>query len=271
MSDHQIDSSSKENDEQQWGWKFGLAIRFLGATFFVGGIVWLSQRYGSTEILNFLAQQESRAEQFRAAYPVAVFAVAFSIYVAVTGLSLPGAAVLTILYGWFFGFLPSVVLVSFASTTGATLAFLMSRYLLRDSIQYQFGERLQTFNAALEKEGAAYLLTLRLIPAVPFFVINLVMGLTPIKAMTFWWVSQLGMLPGTAVYTYAGSSFPEISSIQSVVEEHGLQGLLTNSGSEINLANLLLALVLLGLFPVVLKFARKYFRSKTVERNQEPV
>ena len=96
----------------------------------------------------------------------------------------------------------------------ATLAFLMSRYFLRQTIHERFGDRLKTFNEALEREGANYLFTLRLIPAVPFFVLNLVMGLTPIRTRTFWWVSQLGMLPGTAVYTYAGNSFPEISAIQ---------------------------------------------------------
>jgi uncharacterized membrane protein YdjX (TVP38/TMEM64 family) len=107
---------------------------------------------------------------------------------------------MTLLYGWFFKFVAALLVVSFASTTGTTLAFLLSRYLLRDAIQQKFGERLAGFNGALEREGAFYLFTLRLIPAVPFFVINVVMGLTPIRVWTFWWVSQLGMLPGTCVF-----------------------------------------------------------------------
>ncbi len=246
-------------------------LRLVAATFFVGGIVALSQQYGSAEILDFLAQQENRAEQYRADHPVAVFGVAFLIYATVTGLSLPGAAVLTILFGWFFGFLPALVVVSFASTTGATLAFLISRYFLRDSIQKQFGERLRVFNEALEKEGASYLLTLRLIPAVPFFIINLVMGLTPIRVTTFWWVSQLGMLPGTAVFTYAGSSFPEIAAIQSVIQENGVTGLLTNSESDVNLANMFADLIVLGLFPIALKFILKLFRKTPAEVSDSAV
>ena len=238
-------------------------LRLSIAAVFVISILTLSQIYGSSEILEFLARQETRAEQFRTEHPIAVFGVAFLIYVAVTGLSLPGAAVLTILFGWFFGFIPALVLVSFASTSGATLAFLMSRYFLRESLQTQFGERLKTFHEALEREGWVYLLTLRLVPAVPFFVINLVMGLTAIRTRTFWWVSQIGMLPGTAVYIYAGSSFPEVTTIQSIVKEHGLSGLLTQSGSEIKLMNLFVALILLGLFPVVIQLLMKFFRKPT--------
>lgn len=229
-------------------------IRIVIASVFIGGIVYLFLSYGSEEILSFLTAQEARAEAFRSEYPVATYCIAFLLYVAVTGLSLPGAIALTIVYGWFFDFVPALILISFASTIGATFAFLMSRYLLRSSIQDRFGERLESFNQALEREGAIYLFTLRLIPAVPFFVINLVMGLTPIRTRTFWWVSQLGMLPGTVIYIYAGHSFPEIRAIQSVVDEHGVGGLLTHSGSEINLSNLFLALILLGLFPVALKF-----------------
>jgi len=253
--------SNPDRDEKS---SVPLWVRLLFAALFVGGIVFLSQKYGSAEVLDYFAQQESRAEQYRIDHPVAVFGVAFLIYSIVTGLSLPGAAVLTILFGWFFGFLPALCVVSFASTTGASLAFLMSRYFLRDSLQKQFGERLKVFNEALEKEGASYLLTLRLIPAVPFFVINLVMGLTPVRMTTFWWVSQLGMLPGTAVFTYAGSSFPEIATIQAVIQEHGVSGLLSNSGSDVNLANLFVALIVLGLFPVAIKFIMKRFRKTPV-------
>lgn len=247
----------EQSSSQLW-WRLSVSAIFLM------GVLLLSQMYGPREVLEFLAQQETRAEQFRTDHPLAIFGVAFLLYVVVTGLSLPGAAVLSILFGWFFGFLPALVLVSFASTTGATLAFLMSRYFLRESLQNQFGERLKTFNEALEREGGAYLFTLRLVPAVPFFIINLVMGLTPIRARTFWWVSQIGMLPGTAVYIYAGSSFPEIAAIQSIVAEHGLSGLLTHSGSDLNLMNLFVALILLGLFPIAIRFFIKFFRKQPV-------
>ena len=120
---------------------------------------------------------------------------------------------MSLAYGWFFGFVAGMVLVSFASTSGATLAFLMSRYLFRDAFEHRFGHRLKAFKEELARDGAFYLFTLRLIPAVPFFVINVVMGLTNMRVRTFWWVSQLGMLAGTCVYLYAGSSIPSIDQI----------------------------------------------------------
>ena len=116
-----------------------------------------------------------------------------------------------------------MVLISFASTTGATIAFLLSRYLFRSAIQEKFGKRLLRFNEALQREGPFYLFTLRLIPAIPFFVINVVMGLTPLKTFTYWWVSQLGMLPATFVYVYAGSSVPTLAQLA----ERGTSGILT--------------------------------------------
>lgn len=243
---------------------WSLSIRLTIAGLFIGGILAVTSQFGTEEILNYLVTWETHAESYRNTHPVAVYTIAFLLYVLVTGLSLPGAAALTIVYGWFFEFAPALILVSFASTSGATLAFLMSRYLLRETIQERFGSRLQSLNEVLEKEGATYLFTLRLIPAVPFFILNLLMGLTPIRAHTFWWISQLGMLPGTAVFTYAGHSFPDLGAIQKAVNEHGFSGLLTDSGSEINLANLLAALILLGLFPVALKFVMKRFRKATV-------
>jgi uncharacterized membrane protein YdjX (TVP38/TMEM64 family) len=169
--------------------------------------------------------------------------------------ALPGAAVLTLVYGWYLGLLEGVVLVSVASTTGASLAFLLSRFLFRDSIQSRFGERLQSFNASLEKEGPFFLFTLRLIPAVPFFLINAVMGLTPIRARTFWWVSQLGMLPGTIVYVYAGSVVP---SLQKLADE-GIKAVF----SPAQLTQIIVAFALLGVFPLIVRFAMKLMtRSK---------
>ncbi|QDU39291.1 TVP38/TMEM64 family inner membrane protein YdjZ [Maioricimonas rarisocia] len=163
--------------------------------------------------LDYLAEQESALREFRSGNPILVYGVAFLTYVAVTGLSLPGATGMTLLMGWYFGFWRALVLVSFASTTGATIAFLLSRYLLRETVQRKFGDRLSGFNEALRREGAFYLFTLRLIPAVPFFVINVVMGLTPIRVWTYWWVSQVGMLAGTMVYTYAGASIPTLDQL----------------------------------------------------------
>lgn len=198
--------------------------------------------------LEKLSAREDILREYRQRQPALVYGAAFAIYVLATGLSLPGAAVLTLIYGWFFGFWRGLVLVSFASTAGATLAFLLSRYLLRDALQRRFGERLTRFNAALEREGVLYLFTLRLIPAVPFFVINVVMGLTPVRTWTFWWVSQLGMLAGTAVYVSAGASFPDLKTLS----ERGAAGLLT--------PQLLASFVLLSTFPFIGKFAMRKFK-----------
>ncbi len=206
-------------------------------------------KFGEHLSLEYLSGKAANFQGDKATNPVLVYAVAFLIYVAVTGLPLPGAAGSTLAYGWFFGFWRGVILVSFASTTGATLAFLLSRYLLRDTIQNKFGDRLSGFHRALEREGAFYLFTLRLIPAVPFFVINLVMGLTPIRVWTYWWVSQVGMLAGTLVYVYAGAQLP---SLQELVN-NGVGGVLT--------PEIMIALVLLGVFPIVVKKTMALIRS----------
>jgi uncharacterized membrane protein YdjX (TVP38/TMEM64 family) len=146
------------------------------------------------------------------ANPALYIAGFFLLYVAVTGLSIPGAAIMSLVAGALFGVVLGTFIVSFASTMGATLAFLSSRYLLRDWVQGKFGERLRAVDDGLEKDGAFYLFTLRLIPVFPFFVINLLMGLTRIKTGTFFWMSQIGMLPATIVFVNAGTQISRIES-----------------------------------------------------------
>jgi uncharacterized membrane protein YdjX (TVP38/TMEM64 family) len=146
------------------------------------------------------------------ANPVLYISGFFILYVAVTGLSIPGAAIMSLIAGALFGVLMGTIIVSFASTMGAALAFLSARFVLRDWVQGKFGERLRAIDDGLEKDGAFYLFTLRLIPVFPFFVINLLMGLTRIKTRTFFWVSQLGMLPATIVFVNAGTQISRIES-----------------------------------------------------------
>ncbi|WP_461536044.1 FAD-dependent oxidoreductase [Spongorhabdus nitratireducens] len=172
--------------------------------------------------------------------PGMTLGIFFAIYVAVTALSLPGAAVLTLVGGAIFGLWTGLLVISFASTIGATLAFLISRTLLKDFVQRKFGGYLKTINEGVERDGSFYLATLRLIPAVPFFVINLAMGLTPMRAVTFYGISQLAMLPGTFVYVNAGAELGEITDLS-------LSGILSPT--------LLLSFVLLGLFPWIAKAA----------------
>ncbi|MDF2153677.1 TVP38/TMEM64 family protein [Vibrio sp. CAU 1672] len=176
-----------------------------------------------------------------------IFALAsyFIAYIIVTAFSVPGATVVTLLGAALFGFWTSLVLVSFASSIGATLAFLSSRYLLREWGQNQFGTKLATLNNGVEKDGAFYLFSLRLIPVFPFFLINLLMGLTPMTAARFYLISQIGMLPGTAVYLNAGTQLASIDSLSGIVSPA-----------------VLASFILLGLFPVIAKWAMRKLRPK---------
>ena len=186
--------------------------------------------------LDYFKGQQEAIEAWRAAQPLKAALAFFVAYVLVTGLSLPGAAVMTLVGGAAFGLLWGLLLVSFASSLGATLAFLASRFLLRDWVQKRFGERLRAINAGIEKDGGFYLFTLRLVPVFPFFVINLLMGLTPIRTRTFYWVSQLGMLAGTLVYVNAGTQLAKIDSLSGILSP-GLLG----------------SFALLGVFPLIAK------------------
>ncbi len=184
--------------------------------------------------LAYLQQAQSKFATFYAENPLICLGIFFAIYVVSTALSIPGAALLTLLAGALFGLLVGTVLVSFASTIGATLAFLASRFVLRDTIQAKFGKQLEKINRGVEKDGAFYLFTMRLLPAFPFFVINLVMGLTKMRAWTFAWVSQVGMLAGTIVYVNAGTQLAQIESTSDILSP-----------------TLIGSFVLLGIFPFI--------------------
>ena len=187
--------------------------------------------------LEYLKARQADIDAFYHEHPVMVPAAYFAAYVAITGLSLPGAAIMTLAGGAVFGLLWGTVVVSFASTLGATVAFVVSRYILRDGIQRRYGDRLKTINAGVERDGGFYLFTMRLVPAFPFFVINLVMGLTPMRTLTFAWVSQVGMLPGTVVYVNAGTQLGRIESLQGILSP-----------------TLIGSFVLLGVFPLIAKW-----------------
>ena len=177
-----------------------------------------------------------------------------SLYILITALSLPGAALMTLLAGTLFGFLVGSVMVSFASTIGATLAFLSSRFLFRNWVESRFQDQIETINKGIQKEGAFYLFTLRVIPLIPFFVINLVMGLTSMRVTTFFLVSQIGMLAGTFIYVNAGTQLGEIESMKDILSWP-----------------VLLSFVLLGIFPLLMKrcidFFKKYKKPKSFDYN----
>ena len=205
-----------------------LLVVLLGiVAFFAFGL----DRYFS---LAFLKESQASLAALREQQPLQLALGYFLVYVAVTALSLPGATIVTLAGGAIFGLGWGLLIVSFASSIGATLAFLTARFLLRDSVQARFGQRLAEMDQGIQKDGAFYLFTLRLIPVVPFFVINLLMGLTQMKAWTFYWVSQIGMLAGTAVYVNAGTQLGQLESLQGILSP-GLLG----------------SFVLLGLFPLI--------------------
>ena len=202
----------------------------------LGVIAFFAFDLGRYFSLDFIKQSQGQLTAVYAEQPLKISLAYLLIYVAITALSLPGAAIMTLAGGAVFGLLWGTVLVSLASTIGATLAMLVARYILRDSIEARFGRRLVEVNKGITREGAFYLFTLRLIPAIPFFALNLLMGLTRMKTLTFFWVSQVGMLAGTVVYVYAGTEIAKIDSLRSILSP-GLLG----------------AFVVLGLFPLVAK------------------
>jgi pyruvate/2-oxoglutarate dehydrogenase complex dihydrolipoamide dehydrogenase (E3) component/uncharacterized membrane protein YdjX (TVP38/TMEM64 family) len=192
--------------------------------------------------VDFFQAQRARIDALNASFPIAVPAIYFALYVAVAALSVPGAAAMTLIGGALFGVVLGTVLVSFASTIGATLAFLISRLLFGDWVQRRFGDKLGTFNEGFRRDGAFYLASLRLVVAFPFWLVNILMGLTTIRTWTFYWVSQLAMLPATIVYVFAGSKLGEFRITFGLVA----------------------ALTLLAAFPLIAKWALNHLKARRV-------
>ncbi|MBS4052426.1 MAG: FAD-dependent oxidoreductase [Methylomonas sp.] len=200
--------------------------------------------------LDSLKSQQAGIDAYRQTHPALAVALYAALYIAVTALSLPGAAILTLAGGAVFGLLWGTLIVSFASSIGATLAFLAARFLLRDWVKSRFSARLQAIDDGVNRDGAFYLFTLRLVPVFPFFMINLAMGLTPIKTRTFYWISQVGMLAGTLVYVNAGTQLAKIDS---------LSGILSPA--------LLGSFALLGLFPLLAKKMIAFIKQRKIYQN----
>lgn len=193
--------------------------------------------------LDFIQSQLGVIQEFRDENFGLTALLYFSAYVAITALSIPGAVIVTLLGGAIFGVLWGTLIVSFASSIGATLAFLAARLLLRDWVQAKFGGYLAPINKGIEKDGSFYLFSIRMVPLFPFFMVNLLMGLTPISVLSFYLVSQIGMLVGTAVYVNAGSELAQITSLSGLVSP-----------------SVIFSFVLLGLFPLVAKFVLSLIR-----------
>jgi len=200
--------------------------------------------------LDGLKGSMAQFNEYKAQSPLLIIGGFFLLYVVVTALSLPGAAILTLAAGALFGLVQGLLIASFASSIGATIAFLASRYLLRDTIKQRFPERLAAIDAGVEKEGGFYLFTLRLVPIFPFFLINLLMGVTSIKTWTYYWVSQIGMLAGTFVFVNAGTQLAQIDSLSGILS-----------------FNLIVSFALLGFFPLIAKGVLNMFKKRRVYKN----
>jgi uncharacterized membrane protein YdjX (TVP38/TMEM64 family) len=195
--------------------------------------------------LSYIKASQEKFASLYAAHGPLVIAGYMVVYITVTSLSLPGAAVMTLAGGALFGLATGTIVVSFASSIGATLACAVSRFLLRDWVQGKFGDRIARVNEGVEREGAFYLFTLRIIPVFPFWLINLAMGVTRMRLATFYWVSQIGMLAGTIVYVNAGKELAKIDSLKGIVSPQ-----------------LLGSFVLLGVFPIAAKKIIAWYRKK---------
>ncbi len=220
-----------------------LLILILAASFFY---------FDLNQLLTLDGLKGSMAQfnEYKAQSPLLIIGGFFLLYVVVTALSLPGAAILTLAAGALFGLVQGLLVASFASSIGATIAFLASRYLLRDTIKQRFPERLAAIDAGVEKEGGFYLFTLRLVPIFPFFLINLLMGVTSIKTWTYYWVSQIGMLAGTFVFVNAGTQLAQIDSLSGILS-----------------FNLIVSFALLGFFPLIAKGVLNMFKKRRVCKN----
>ena len=223
--------------------KGGRIFLLLVASFLIG--TFFAFDLGRFLTLASLQEQKQHLLSLYDTQPVVTAGLYVLAYILMAALSLPGALIMTLAGGAMFGVSLGTVLVSVASTTGATLAFLASRYLMGRSIQTRFADKLATINEGVQKEGAFYLFSLRLIPVFPFFMVNLVMGLTPIPVRTFFWVSQLGMLPGTIVYVNAGTQLSQLQSLKGILSP-----------------TLLLSFAAIGLLPVLSKKLLQWLQNR---------
>lgn len=216
-------------------------------------VAFLASDLGRFFTLDYAKGSQARFAALYAEHAVAVVAGYFLVYVAIAALSLPGAAVLSLAGGALFGFWMALAVVSFASSIGATLACAVSRFALRDWVARRFGERLAAMDRGVEQKGAFYLFTLRLVPAFPFFLVNLAMGLTPMRLATFYWVSQIGMLPGTVVFVNAGRELGRLESLAGILSPP-----------------LLASFALLGVFPLAARKVVGYVRARSGRQEEKP-
>ena len=226
--------------------KLGLVTGLVAVA---GLLYWQFGQYAS---LSYIQEQQQGFKEYYNDNKALILVAFFIGYVTVTSLSLPGAAIMTLLAGALFGLVTGVIIVSFASSIGATLAFLVARFILGKSLQNKYGDKLQKINEGIAREGKFYLFSMRLIPAFPFFLINILMGLTTLSAVSFYWVSQLGMLAGTVVFVFAGTQLAEIKSLSDILSP-----------------GLIAAFVAIGVLPLVAKKVIGFIRRKNTSSDSQ--
>ena len=222
-------------------------LLLLAVLFLVGVMVYLARDYLSMAVLG---RYEAELRQQATEHPCRTFGIGFLVYYLAAFLSVPGINVLSVAAGWALGFTPGILLSSFAAVAGATTLMLLTRHCLKQLIEQRFSSVLKKFDTRFGGDCPYCLFTLRLFPGVPFALANILPALTPMKTSTFWWVSQVGMLPGTIVFVYAGSSLPSLVKLQ----ETGVSGLVS--------PNLIVAFAVIGLLPIAMKQGMEWFRRR---------
>lgn len=248
-------ASPDEIDSNPWLKTWGFRIAILAAVLgLVGFVYYECNEYLSLE---YLATQESALRGMQTQHPILVYSVAFLVYMLLLAIGVPLCALLTIICGWLFGFVPAILLASFGSTAAGAINFLGGRYLFKGMVERYLGDTLAKFNHQLEESAAFYLFVTRLIPQIPFVLVNLLMGLSPISFKTFWWVSQAAMLPALLIFVWIGTTLPNLKTIS----EDGISSILS--------WQLMLSLAATGLIPLAIRFGLNQFEKNTPENPQQ--
>lgn len=240
-------ASPDEIEANPWLKTWGFRIAILSGVLGLGGIIYYE--FGEYISLEYLATQESALRDLQSQHPYAVYAVALLVYMILLAIGVPLCALLTIICGWLFGFVPAILLASFGSTAAGAINFLGGRYVFKEMVHRYLGDTLEKFNDQLKDSAAFYLFVTRLIPQIPFVLVNLLMGLSPISFKTFWWVSQAAMLPALLVFVWIGTTLPNLKTIS----EDGISSVLS--------WQLMLSLAATGLIPLAIRLGLNQFES----------
>lgn len=248
--------SPEEIDANPWLKTWGFRVAMLAAIVGLVGIMYYE--FSDYLSLEYLATKEAALRDLQSQHPIASYAIVFLLYTVLLAIGVPLCALMTIICGWLFGFIPAILLASFGSTAAGALNFIGCRYFFRDWVEKTLGDTLEKFNEQLEESAAFYLFVTRLIPQIPFVLVNLLMGLSPISLKTFWWVSQLAMLPALLVFVWIGTTLPNLKTIS----EEGMSSVLS--------WQLMLSLAATGLIPLLIRFALHGYEKKKEKKKHAP-